>query len=204
MAWLLFFSAEFFFPWRAGEMSLKPYGSYFVLGYVFFALPPLSSFVFAVGAFLIQSSYSTSLWGPFVLVFGLYVWVEGLKRKTFSGNIAARAFAVFFGLFCTVWLLEEFSGFGVFRSPGGFSFRSFLRIQAFWEGMVLLGNLFLSILIFWILEEKGILWEEALFAFRARKGQLNLFEARHLRRTGKRGERRQKRVRRRFGLQDPW
>jgi hypothetical protein len=202
--WLLLFSAEIFFPWRMGETSLRPYGSYFVLGYVFFTLPPLSALLFAAGAFLFQSSYTTSHWGPFIFVFSLYLWVEGLKRKTFSENIAARGFAVFLSVFLNIWLLEELSGFGLFRGPENFSLHFFLSVRTLFEGLFLLGNLFLSVLIFWILEEKGILWEETLLAFRARKGQLNLFEARHLRKMRKKGMRTQKRIRRRFGLQDSW
>jgi len=195
--WLLFFLLEILFPWEFAGVSLKPFGSFFLLGYAFFILPLLPSFLFAALAFAIQSSYSNT---PFQLLFLITVIglaVFWLRRKTFSENLAAKAIAVCLVLFLGLYSWEALDQGSVSSPFLNISAVSILIIQ----GIV---TLTWAIFLFWLLEEPGSLWEERLLSFRAKKGQLHLFEARHLRQIKRSRFRVQARVRRRFGLRDSW
>ena len=195
--WLLFFLLEILFPWEIAGVSFKPYGSFFVLGYAFFILPLFALLLFSAIVFVIQSSYS---YDPLQLLFlmgllGLVVfWV---RRKTYSENLGARAMTVFFTRFLGFYFWEAIHDRSFFILATLFKSSPSLLLQ----GLV---NFVGAIVIFWILEEPGSIWEERFFSFRAKKGQLHLFEARHLRRTRRSPFKVQRRIRRRFGLRDSW
>jgi|GEM_PF-2815684 len=193
--WFLCFLLEVGLSWGRPTSFLAPWGSFFVLGYAFFRLPALHAFCLASLSFLFQSAFSAS---PAVLsigIFFLYGMVWGLRRKTFSDNLLAKASAVFLGTAAFQFLLTLFQSSlkAVFLGNAGLSMFYFVL------------NFLFAVFLFWVLEEKGEIAEERWLTQRAKRGQLNLFEARELKKTKVRGEFKiQKRVRRRFGLEESW
>jgi len=195
--WLFFFLFEILFPWDLGGVSMKPFGSYYVLGYALFVLPFLSSLLFGAAVFWIQSSYSHDPLSLLMIIALLYGGVFWVRRKTFSENLGARAITVFVVLFVGIYLLSGLQKGALFFP----TFRSTLWGFAFLQWVI---NFVWAIFLFWLLEEPGAVWEDRFFSFRAKKGQLHLFEARHLRKIHRSPFKIQRRVRRRFGFKDSW
>ncbi len=197
--WLLCFLLELGLSWGRPGSFFVPWGSLFVLGYAFFRLTALESFGLASASFIFQSAFSSS--PPYLSagVFLLYGAVWGLRRKTFSDNLFAKAWAVFSIVAAFRLVFPLLSGRGPFSDAGVFSLG--------WAGMLpyLSLNFVWAVLLFWLLQEKGEIAEERWFTLKAKRGQLNLFEARELKRAKVRqAAKSQKRVRKRFGLQDSW
>src|SRR4029434_1042242 len=123
VVWFLFFLLGVGLSWGRPGSFFVPWGSLFVLGYAFFRLAALESFCLASLAFLFQSAFSAS---PPLLsagIFLLYCAVWSVRRKTFSDNLLAKAFAVFLataGLKVLFPLLTGASPFpkGIFSSGG--------------------------------------------------------------------------------------
>jgi len=188
---------EILFPWDLGGVSMKPFGSYYVLGYALFVLPLLPSLLFGAGVFWVQSSYSHDPLSLFLLILLLYGGVFWVRRKTFSENLGARAITVFVALFLSLYLLSRFQRGSLSLPPLPWAVWVFLFLQA-------IVNFVWAIFLFWLLGEPGAVWEERLFSFRAKKGQLHLFEARHLRKGRPSLFKVQRRIRRRYGFKDSW
>jgi hypothetical protein len=194
--WLFFFVLETSLPWEIKGISIKLLGSYFVLGYIFYALPGFSSFILASLVFIIQSSFTATIYSPLLVISSLYFWIFWIRRKTFSDNLASQAVMVLFIVLLNLNLIDLFRG--TFNPFQGFRVISILIYASY-----LMANLFLGLFLFWWFQERGVLLEEKLLAFHAKKGQLNLFEARHLK-NHRRKFKIQRRVRRRFGLKESW
>ena len=198
IVWFVCFLLEIGLSWGRPGNFFVPWSSLFVLGYAFFRLPALESFCLASLAFLFQSAFSAS--PPFFSVglFLLYGVVWALRRKTFSDNLLAKATAVFLIIAAMRLAFPFLTGRGL-PSENLFSWGSGLLL------IYLSLNFILAVLFFWLLEEKGEIAEERWFTLKAKRGQLNLFDARELKRDNARATFKiQKRVRKRFGLQDSW
>ncbi|MFO1519336.1 MAG: hypothetical protein U1F57_06720 [bacterium] len=192
--WFLCFLSETLFSWQWGGNSLAPWGSFFVLGYAFFELPFISAFCLASFAFVLQSSFSAGLLSPFFLIVALFLEVFWIRRKTFSGGFASRAFALFVLLTINFFLLEA-----LLSNP----LPDFRLQNLVFSGLHLAFNGVLGVFLFWVLQEKGELWEEKLSFLQSKKGQLNLFDTRHLRQVRRKPPLKiQKRFRQRFGFQN--
>ncbi len=196
IVWIFFFLIEILFPWQWEGLSIRPAFSYVILGYVFFHLPLITSLFFAGLAFVFQSSFSAHGVYSLLPLSALLGTVAILRKKTFRENLGAE----------TLWVFLVVMGSSIFT-------QSLLGLSFPWnqakEGAVFLIFLtihfFLAVLLYWLLEEPGALWEERLLAFRAKSGQLNLFEARQLKASRRPSPFKvQRRIRKRFGLDARW
>lgn len=194
--WFFFFLMELLFPWQFHGILIRPIFSYLVLGYVFFHLPIFSSLLFAGSAFVIESSFSFHGTYSLIPLFALFGVIFTLRKKTFRENLGSETLWVFLIAMGSQIFIESLLGFTLPWRPGegGIVFFIYLVLQ-----------FLLVVLLYWVLKEPGELWEDRLLAFRAKSGQLNLFEARQLKTFKRRSSFKiQRRIRKRFGLDARW
>ncbi|MBL7685660.1 MAG: hypothetical protein JNK65_06475 [Deltaproteobacteria bacterium] len=194
--WLLSFLLEISFAWEFAGISFRPWGSYFILCYIFFTLPLIESLLLLALAFLFHNSFSSMevlfLFQGSILIFLIHF----IRRQTFTDHGFARAILVYCLVLGVAYVLPvtTIHDWSLTEVWGGL--RSIPEV---------LMNLFLCLYLLWWLEERGGLLEEKLFSFRAKKGQLDLFEARHLQANSFRKRFKvQRRIRRRFGFDRKW
>lgn len=165
--WLICFTIEVSFSWDVGTVNVRPYTSYFVLGYAYFVLPAFSGFFLASFVFIILSSFSMTGYFPFLSVFILYFLIFWTKKKTLLDNFLAKALLVFLVILSNSYLTKIF--YGVSFSTGTFTFLNTIYYFAY-----LLMNVLLGIISFWTLEVKGKLWEERILSFQLKNHKSTL------------------------------
>lgn len=163
IVWLVLFFSEIAFSWNFLGMPLKPHLSYFLLGYIFFTAPPLSSLFFGSLAFVISASFASSqilAFLPFSILYGLIFSLRG--KTALLDPLFSKTSMVF------LILLVNFNLVG-FAQEDSFRLSSVFSTQGLAYFLYWIGHWAIGLFLFWGLEQREKLLQRFPLANRTSK-----------------------------------